>query len=272
MVLALASSWRFRISLRRSRGPELRNFSAKLRNELHLLGHHVLEQSGVGHAKIYRASGMSGLPKFKDGDQGVKRLQAKRRYRLEGVTVGWMESGSDVLVVPARVDCLVKWQDASGLIAATEPRKLFAPVRSRSKHTSNGSPLIRAQMASPLTRSVPGGSVAYCGTPLPPKRIAPRTEPSALTRPSPDVPSKHVNENGFPTTNRRASSAPMFPAATGIAAQTAATANSAHAAFIMSSPGKSASPEPSAFTPLQAIWLRANHPAHGVSWSGVDLR
>ena len=85
-----------------------------------------------------------------------------------------------MLVEPARVDCLVKWQEASGFIAATEPRKLFAPVRSRSKHTSNGSPLISAQMASPLTRSVPAGCVAYCGNPLPPKRITPPTEPSAV--------------------------------------------------------------------------------------------
>src|SRR6266571_6870072 len=121
-----------------------------------------------------------------------------------------MESGNELRAIPARPAGLVNWQDARGLMAASEPRKLFASVRSRSKHTSNGIPLIKAQIASPLTRNVPGGSVAYCGGPLPPKRIAPPTEPSAWTRPSPDVPSKHVNENRLPTTKRRASSAPIF--------------------------------------------------------------
>src|SRR5262249_43320268 len=107
-------------------------------------------------------------------------LNQQQAYRLDGASIGRIESGSEVLVEPARVDCLVKWQEASGVIAATEPRKLFAPVRSRSKHTSNGSPLISAHMASPLTRSVPAGCVAYCGNPLPPKRITPPTEPSAV--------------------------------------------------------------------------------------------
>jgi hypothetical protein len=75
-----------------------------------------------GMPKIYRVSGVSGLSKFGCGHQKVKRRRAKQRYRLEGMTVGWIESGSEVVVVPARVDCLVKWQDASGLIAASEPR------------------------------------------------------------------------------------------------------------------------------------------------------
>src|SRR5262249_44702428 len=166
--------------------------------------------------------------------KGFKRRRAKRRYRFEGVTGGWIESGNEVLAAPARVDSLVKWQDARGLIAATEPRKLFTPVRSRSKQTSNGSPLISAQMASPLTRSVSGGSVAYCGNPLPPRRNTPPTEPSALTRPPPHVPSKQVNKNIFPTTRPRASPPPIFPATAG-AAESPATASSAQTVFVMSS-------------------------------------
>src|SRR6266567_1146477 len=129
---------------------------------------------------------------------------------------------------------MLNWQLANLPIAGTEPRKLFAPVRSRSKHTSNGIKLTRAQMASPRTRSVPGGSVAYCEVPLAPRRTIPPTEPSASTRPSPDVPSKQVNENRLPTTKRRASSAPMFPASAGAAAQRPVAANSAYTVFVIS--------------------------------------
>jgi hypothetical protein len=39
----------------RNRGAELRNLGAKLRNELHLLGHYVLEQRDIGHAEKYIA-------------------------------------------------------------------------------------------------------------------------------------------------------------------------------------------------------------------------
>ena len=42
----------------------------------------------------------------------------------------------------------------------TEPRKLCALVLTRSKHGSNGIPRSEAQIASPLTRTVPGGSAA----------------------------------------------------------------------------------------------------------------
>src|SRR6266536_3107309 len=128
---------------------------------------------------------------------------------------------------------MLNWQLANLPIAGTEPRKLFTPVRSRSKHTSNGIKLTRAQMASPRIRSVPGGSVAYCEVPLAPRRTIPPTEPSASTRPSPDVPSKQVNENRLPTTKLRASSAPMFPASAGTAAKRPATAKSAHTVFVI---------------------------------------
>ncbi len=73
--------------------------------------------------------------------------------------VGLMESGTDVLAIPGRLGCLMNWQDAK-LIPASEPRKLLASVRLRSKHGSNGIPRITAQMDSPRTRRVPGGSVA----------------------------------------------------------------------------------------------------------------
>jgi hypothetical protein len=42
-----------------------------------------------------------------------------------------------------------------------DPGKLFASMRSKSNHTLEGIPLIRAQMASPVTRSVPGGRATY---------------------------------------------------------------------------------------------------------------
>ncbi len=109
---------------------------------------------------------------------GKHRLQSNH-YQLEGAIVGCMETGNDVRLTPARLGRLLNWQAANFPIAGSEPRKLFAPVRSRSKHASYGIPLMRAQMASPLTRSVPGGSVAYCVGPLPPKRNTPPTEPSA---------------------------------------------------------------------------------------------
>ena len=89
-----------------------------------------------------------------------------------------MDNGDDLLAISPSLGRLVNWQNAN-FIAASEPRKVFTSMRSRSKHTSYDIPLIRAQMTSPLTRSVPGGSVAYRGGPLPPKRIAPCTEPSA---------------------------------------------------------------------------------------------
>jgi len=55
-----------------------------------------------------------------------------------------MESGNDVPAIPARLTGLVNWQDAI-LFAASDPRKLLVSVRSSSKHTSYGIPLIRAQ-------------------------------------------------------------------------------------------------------------------------------
>src|SRR5258708_25714437 len=97
-------------------------------------------------------------------DKSARRRQffdasPRGRCRLEAAIVGLMESGNDVRAIPARPACLVNWQDAT-LSPASEPRKLFSSVRSRSKQISNGRALIMAQMASPLTRSVPGGSVA----------------------------------------------------------------------------------------------------------------
>jgi hypothetical protein len=68
---------------------------------------------------------------------------------------------------------------------------------------------------------------------LPPKRTTPPTEPSAWTRPSPDVPSKHVNENSLSATNWRASSAPMFPATPGTDAKRPAIASSVDTFFAM---------------------------------------
>ena len=65
----------------------------------------------------------------------------------------------DVLAIPGRLGCLMNWQDTK-LIPASEPRKILASVRLRSKHGSNGIPRITAQMDSPRTRRVPGGSVA----------------------------------------------------------------------------------------------------------------
>src|SRR6266536_608955 len=59
-----------------------------------------------------------------------------------------MESGTDVLAIPGRLGCLVNWQDAK-LIPASEPRKLLASVRLRSKHGSNGIPCITAKTDSP---------------------------------------------------------------------------------------------------------------------------
>src|SRR6266498_3623752 len=47
-----------------------------------------------------------------------------------------MESGA-VLAIPGRLGCFVNWQNAK-LIPASEPRKLFTSVRSRSKHGANG--------------------------------------------------------------------------------------------------------------------------------------
>src|SRR6266536_5920301 len=166
---------------------------------------------------------------------------------------------------------MLNWQLANLPIAGTEPRKLFAPVRSRSKHTSNGIKLTRAQMASPRTRSVPGGSVAYCEVPLAPRRTIPPTEPSASTRPSPDVPSKQVNENRLPTTKLRASSAPMFPESAGTAAKRPATAKSAHTVFVISWTLRDGVAGVPAFARLHAVGLRADHPAHTARWTGVDL-
>src|SRR6266536_3151387 len=165
---------------------------------------------------------------------------------------------------------MLNWQLANLPIAGTEPRKLFAPVRARSKHTSNGIKLTSAQMASPRTRSVPGGSVAYCEVPLARRRTIPPTEPSASTRPSPDVPSKQVNENRLPTTKLRASSAPMFPASAGTAAKRPATAKSAHTVFVISWTVTGVAGV-SALARLHAVGLRADHPAHTARWTGVDL-
>src|SRR6266487_3482018 len=156
---------------------------------------------------------------------------------------------------------MLNWQLANLPIAGTEPRKLFAPVRSRSKHTSNGIKLTRAQMASPRTRSVPGGSVAYCEVPLAPRRTIPPTEPSASTRPSPDVPSKQVNENRLPTTKLRASSAPMFPQVQAPPPKDprprkAHTQSSSNRGPVTGVAGVSA------FARVHAVGLRADHPAH----------
>jgi len=64
-----------------------------------------------------------------------------------------MESGNDVLAIPGRSGCFVNWQNAK-LIPASDPRKLFGLVRSRSKQGSNGLPFILAQTASPLAIQV----------------------------------------------------------------------------------------------------------------------
>ena len=81
----------------------------------------------------------------------------ENQCRLE--PAGRIERGGDVLPIPGRSGLFVNWQKAKRM-AASEPRKLFVPVRSRSKQGSNGIPLIAAQTTSPLTRSVPGGRVA----------------------------------------------------------------------------------------------------------------
>src|SRR5439155_18737571 len=82
---------------------------------------------------------------------------------------------------------------------------------------------------------------------------------------------KQVNENRFPTTNRRASSAPMFPATAGAAAQRPATANSAHTVFVIPWTLRDGRRRPPTFARLQAVGLRADHPAHTARWTGVDL-
>jgi len=51
-------------------------------------------------------------------------------------------------------------------------------MRVRLKHGSIGMPLIDAQTASPLTRSVPAGSQIARTGPVPPNWIVPMTEPS----------------------------------------------------------------------------------------------
>jgi len=167
-----------------------------------------------------------------------------------------MESGA-VLAIPGRLGCFVNRQNAK-LIPASEPRKLCAPVRSRSKQGSNGIPRMEAQMTSPLTRSVPGGRLAKRVGPLPASRIVPTTEPSALTRPSPVVPSQQENENKLSTTNLRASSARISPAIAGMVASKAPDATSAATVLLIS------------WTPAAITSLRS-HPGLGLtvqSWSG----
>src|SRR5438552_17549013 len=92
-------------------------------------------------------------------DQFASRRQffdasPRGRCRLEAAIVGLMESGNDVRAIPARPACLVNWQDAT-LSPASEPRKLFSSVRSRSKQISNGRAHIMVQMTSQLTHRFP---------------------------------------------------------------------------------------------------------------------
>jgi hypothetical protein len=128
-----------------------------------------------------------------------------------------METGDDVPAIPARLGCLLNWQVANLPIAESEPRKLFTPVAIEIEAC-----LVRHSSYEGTSGVAPdpqhqGGSVHIAGARRP--QAEHPTEPPAWTRPSPDVPPKHVNENRLPTTKRRASSTPMFPPNAGTTAQ-----------------------------------------------------
>src|SRR6266852_3350479 len=63
----------------------------------------------------------------------------------------------------------------------------------------------------------------------------------------------------------------MFPATAGAAAQRPATANSAHTVFVIPWTLRDGRRRPPTFARLQAVGLRADHPAHTARWTGVDL-
>jgi hypothetical protein len=75
---------------------------------------------------------------------------------------------------------------------AIDPRKLRASVCSIVKHGWKNMPRSDAQIESGCTRMVPVGRVTRRVDPAPPAWIVPTTEPSALIRPAPVVPSKQV--------------------------------------------------------------------------------
>src|ERR1700753_3824179 len=89
----------------------------------------------------------------------------------------------------------------------TDPRKLTSSVLSRLKHGSKGMALNEGHTELPRISSVLPGSRRWRIGPEPENCTDPAAPMSSRIRPAPRVPSKQVNVNTLPETNRRASPA-----------------------------------------------------------------